>query len=536
MEKKFPRRLSDHNRVDRDTKIMPEVLIDLVFALFMSVGGMLAGWGLRRKLRQKASRLGDEPRIAHEVLGRLQELAHSMAANVGEHSSRVEEINQELSSAEGHEPEVVVSVVAKLIQANQQMQHQLSTVEDKLHEQAQMVASSAAEARTDALTGLPNRRAFDDELARCFAQANREHKSFSLLMGDIDHFKRFNDTHGHQAGDEVLRGVARVLRTIARSTDVVARYGGEEFAIILPKTCIAETVERLEEIRRGIETARFRSSSHELHVTMSFGASQSAADEEAADLIRRADTALYASKASGRNCGYWHDGHGIRPILGATPPASKTPREMQQPKPSQVAKPKPATRSPMPVAGGSGVPAARHEPARSICGRSEFCTTLNHRIAEWRRGGSAPAILLVRIDHYAELVARGGSEVGELVIRGTAQYLHAAVREMDVAGEFDEGTFAMLLPGTSLAAAIGVAQRLRDAIARSSLPMRGVPLQFTVSVAGTTALQGDETGTILQRAQQCLRSAAKAGGNCTFFHDGRQPEPAEFFLEHQAAS
>ena len=114
---------------------MPGVLVDLGFAVAMAASGMAAGWWLQRKLRRDKA-AGDEPRLAREVLRRLQELAQRMAANVGQHSSRVEEINQELTLADGRAPETVVSVVAKLIDANHDMQHQLIAVEQKLHEQA----------------------------------------------------------------------------------------------------------------------------------------------------------------------------------------------------------------------------------------------------------------------------------------------------------------------------------------------------------------------------------------------------------------
>src|SRR6185295_20304286 len=94
----------------------------------------------------------------------------------------------------------------------------------------------AADARTDALTRLANRRAFDDELERRFNEWKRLRVPYTLLMADVDHFKKFNDTHGHQAGDEVLKGVAKTLKDTMREMDFVARYGGEEFAAVLPVT------------------------------------------------------------------------------------------------------------------------------------------------------------------------------------------------------------------------------------------------------------------------------------------------------------
>ena len=203
----------------------------------------------------------------------------------------MEKINQELSSAEGGETEAVVSAVAKLIEANQQMQHQLDTAEEKLQEQARLVETHAAEARTDALTGLANRRAFDDEMTRRCAEFRRDGKTFTVVLGDIDHFKRFNDKHGHQVGDEVLREVSQVMRRTARQMDLVARYGGEEFALILPESKVADSTAFLRRLREAVDAARFCCGSCDLHVTLSFGAAELSADEDAAAVIRRADAA-----------------------------------------------------------------------------------------------------------------------------------------------------------------------------------------------------------------------------------------------------
>lgn len=154
-------------------------------------------------------------------------------------------------------------------------------------------------AKTDTLTGLANRRAFDDLLA---LELENRSDPFSLVIIDVDHFKSFNDTFGHQVGDEVLRGVAETLFKICRDEETACRYGGEEFAILLPNTDFARSIGRAEAFRTAVEE---RGWTHR-QVTISVGiATRPAGSEEettGAELVARADSALYASKQAGRNC------------------------------------------------------------------------------------------------------------------------------------------------------------------------------------------------------------------------------------------
>src|SRR5205807_6991032 len=108
---------------------------------------------------------------------------------------------------------------------------------------------------TDALTGAPNRRRFDAELTNRLAAWNAQHTPFCLMMLDVDHFKKFNDTHGHLAGDEVLRLVGKTLKAAVRSADFVARYGGEEFSVIMPQATLTQAVESADRVRKSIENA-----------------------------------------------------------------------------------------------------------------------------------------------------------------------------------------------------------------------------------------------------------------------------------------
>lgn len=151
---------------------------------------------------------------------------------------------------------------------------------------------------TDRLTGLGNRNKLDERLADELARSSRHGTAFALVLLDIDHFKAVNDTHGHQAGDEVLAAIADLLRQHSRATDVVGRWGGEEFMLLCPETDENGGMFLAEQLRACVEEARFPVIGR---ITASFGvaAFRPADDEEA--LLRRADDALYRAKGKGRN-------------------------------------------------------------------------------------------------------------------------------------------------------------------------------------------------------------------------------------------
>ncbi len=159
-------------------------------------------------------------------------------------------------------------------------------------------------AATDGLTGVANRRVFDERLDTEWRRCRRNGQPLSLLMIDIDHFKKFNDRHGHLIGDECLRTVADTLATtLSRAADFVARYGGEEFGAILPETDHAHAAARAEELRRRIENLESKDIPCSQGITISIGIATEIPSEQRspADLLREADANLFAAKNQGRN-------------------------------------------------------------------------------------------------------------------------------------------------------------------------------------------------------------------------------------------
>lgn len=158
-------------------------------------------------------------------------------------------------------------------------------------------------ASTDPLTGLLNRRGLGDLGSRLLQRLAREKKSLCLLMVDVDHFKRFNDDYGHQAGDYVLFAVAQLLKNGLRPTDVVARYGGEEFTVLLPESDLSGALVAANRVRETISSTIFEPPDQEPlpKVTASMGAAAYRDGMSLDDLITQADAALYEAKRSGRN-------------------------------------------------------------------------------------------------------------------------------------------------------------------------------------------------------------------------------------------
>jgi diguanylate cyclase (GGDEF)-like protein/PAS domain S-box-containing protein len=156
-------------------------------------------------------------------------------------------------------------------------------------------------ALTDPLTGLHNRRGLEGRSEAIHYRPGGAQLTQVWIMVDIDHFKRVNDTYGHEAGDEVLKAVAEALRSTARGGDIVARFGGEEFVLVLPDTSAEMAARIAERLRLAIEALSTDVGGQVIRVTASFGVAQRAAHESQLEVLERADAALYSSKKEGRN-------------------------------------------------------------------------------------------------------------------------------------------------------------------------------------------------------------------------------------------
>jgi diguanylate cyclase len=282
-------------------------LLDAKDAFTEGTAEMLAAEYLPR------GRLSEEIRDAGAVLNRELTSVSDAIAKAREsqaaYGETLAEAGANMDRAEA--PADLKQLVTGLTDATSRVQRENATLERRLETSTKEVArlrehleQVRRDAMTDALTNLANRKAFDEELLRACDEAEADKTVVTLAVLDIDHFKRFNDTWGHQTGDQVLRYVASVIGRISKNPRVAARYGGEEFAIIFPGEGAIQVESALNAIREeiGSRALRRRSTNDELGaVTISAGLAQRRPGETGTLLLDRADEALYASKRGGRN-------------------------------------------------------------------------------------------------------------------------------------------------------------------------------------------------------------------------------------------
>jgi diguanylate cyclase (GGDEF)-like protein/PAS domain S-box-containing protein len=197
------------------------------------------------------------------------------------------------------DPTLGIVVTMEDITERRRMEAELRAANEEMHALTRHLEQLA---RTDPLTGLANRRAFGEAIDREFQRYRRFHADVAVLLLDVDHFKKINDTHGHEAGDRALAALGSVLAATTRATDLAARFGGEEFVLLLPGTDLAGALELAERIRVAATQIFVPAAAGAIRLTVSIGAACFAtADQTWAQAISRADRGMYRAKSSGRN-------------------------------------------------------------------------------------------------------------------------------------------------------------------------------------------------------------------------------------------
>lgn len=263
--------------------------------------GMLKGG-----LEEARSRLKDLVSTFIDRVGEMSQSADGYHARIGEYSEKISQARDltelgdvvgGLSADIGSLRDALRSNRDELISARTQAEQAEKRVEEL---QAELTQVSNL-VREDQLTGALNRRGMDEAFERELARTARLQAPLSIGMLDLDHFKKLNDSLGHQAGDEALRHLTRVVHGLLRPTDTLARYGGEEFLILLPNTDLAEAEQVLKRIQRELTRQFFMHDNERVLITFSAGVAELTAGESQTGLVARADAAMYSAKKLGRN-------------------------------------------------------------------------------------------------------------------------------------------------------------------------------------------------------------------------------------------
>jgi diguanylate cyclase len=272
--------------------------------------------GVRRYFSAQRSH---EREFVGRSLGNLREAVHTFArcltTTVGEDRSADERVGTQLgkligafqsndSEAIRHEAEGIVAVVQEVMEKRSESQKRmLGELSQKLTDLRDELQEVREKAALDPLTQLFNRAALDAHLDRVADLAFLLASSPCILMIDVDHFKKTNDTHGHPAGDDVLRRVADgLVRNFLRREDFVARYGGEEFVVVIPDSSLHNAELRAERVRQSIADLEIAGQKGKIPVTVSIGLASLASGDTGQSWLARADAALYEAKGAGRNC------------------------------------------------------------------------------------------------------------------------------------------------------------------------------------------------------------------------------------------
>lgn len=439
---------------------------------------------------------GDEAVGQHELdrilmaVGQTRAVTKRVARNVGHHSAAIGGFSAELSRLEkrtesGAAAVQVAALVSQVVSSNEKLQRKLASAEEKLKLQEAEIALHQAEARVDPLTGLFNRRAFEEGLERRMAEWQRKGGSLSVMLLDVDRFGQLNEVYGHQAGEELLREVARTLTEVTRQMDLQCRYGPDEFAVLLPATPLAGAATAVERTRTAIESLSIYWQHTPLPVTASFGAAQVVPGDDAISVLERAELALAASKEAGRNCGHIHEGQTAIPTKAAKAPA----------------------------AGLQSPPVAETPPVRALASlpdAASFQEELARRVAESHRYGLPLSVICLKVADFDRLAADHGDDMAARVLDAVAERLKQTARDEDYLATDGEDGFALLLPRSSEAEAAQIARRIDLTHGSQVIRAGGRRVTFKLLVGHASCQNADDAESLRSRAKEALCLAPTA--------------------------
>jgi diguanylate cyclase (GGDEF)-like protein len=456
--------------------------------------------------------LDRQKHVYRKVLSSLEQLAAQLVQDVEGHGRKLQDISSDIQDHSEPSLTSVTGAVTQILDATDDIQRRVATAEKRIAEEADTVQMQAILSHTDLLTSLPNRRAFEAELERAATQAKNRAPLSTIVFIDLDKFAKVNTEYGHEGGDVILRQAAGVIKGMLRGRDLVARYGGDTFALLLNDTTLHDALPMAERIRKVIEKKQFSQGSRPLHITASLGIAQLHQQEMLDADITRVEAALTAAQNGGGNICYRHDGQSCFPVSSAfhakereAGPESISLASIWRDSTIQAAA--------KADAGADDAAAVKREEDPVLSGRSLFAANLNRRLAEWKRGGDAVSVAVMQVDQMLELVSRFGDQGESFLRQVMGRLLEAATRDMDERCEFEDGLFALLLPGTDEANALAVVDRLRWQIRQCKVRMGNDLWDLTASIGLAHCTVASRVMDIMRSAEAAMQDAARLGGD-----------------------
>jgi len=450
--------------------------------------------------------LDRQKHVYRQVLSSLEILATELAGEVRGHGQRLQTITGELEHVPNQSASSVDGALTQILDATDDVQRRLAVTEERIETQAESMHMQAILTHADLLTSLPNRRALEAELARVAHQSNSHAPIASLMLIDLDHFAEVNTDYGHQGGDVILRQAAAKIKQLIRGRDMVARFAGDTFAVLLNQTTLHDALPIAERLRKTLEEAQFSHGTRPLRVTASVGVAQLEPDEMRGPILSRVEEALAAAQAAGGNACFRHDGRACFPISAAFYARQRPPADDSL---SLAALWRDSLGTGDPI---EAEPDVVEEDA-TLTGRSLFAANLSRRLAEWKRGGAGVSVAVMRVDQMDELVERFGEQGRNFLRQVLGRLLEAATREMDERCEFEDGLFAMILPGSDKSNALAVAERLRLQVRQCKVRMGRDLWDLTASIGMAHCTVAARVMDIMLSAEAAMNEAARLGGD-----------------------
>lgn len=478
-----------------------------------------------------------QPEHMKGIADQLRLISYRVAADVTAHSEKVEAINDRLHEPTASSgPDQILSAINELIAANQHMQGQLADARKRIADQSEMIEEASQQARTDALTGLANRRALNEFLQNCL-DAIQPGECAGLLLLDIDHFKSFNDTYGHTTGDAVLSAFARNIKKFCNQECYPARYGGEEFAVILTGRDTDALAEKASELRRFVSGQTISYEDLQLKITASAGLCILSKGDTLQSAYDRADEGLYRAKKAGRNKGFWLNTTHWQPF----PEEQDEGEEVDKPTDAQslirqAAQDRSGNRSQRGSASSAkGSPSGSSDDALSeidggtayrkalgdVLDLSTFMTRTTVYFDQLRRAELPATGMLVNPQWNSELDA---SQM-KTSWNTTLGIIQSQLRGIDVVCVYRANTACVFLPGCSLEAAAERASRMQMMLESSReewLPLDHCPDRLAISIA--QALPDEAPVDFLERLDGALSEAQDASRFELVVHDGNSTQ------------